>query len=148
MKTDDFEQQLRKQPLRGVPPDWRAELLIVARAARAVHGQSEPTVPWWREWLWPCPQAWAGLAALWLLLAGLHMTAPSSNPLASQSMATDQQAGLEAQRRELARLLDAPPEPAPVPKSPSPRSMAEPRGATHVSGVECRSPLPLSVFQI
>ena len=28
-------------------------------------------MPWWRESLWPSPQAWAGLAATWILLAGV-----------------------------------------------------------------------------
>lgn len=28
-------------------------------------------MPWWRESLWPSPQAWAGLAATWIVLAGV-----------------------------------------------------------------------------
>jgi hypothetical protein len=135
MKPDDFEQQLRNLPLRPVPPDWRAEMLIVARVAgqEARSSEREVSVPWWRVWLWPCPQAWAGLAAVWVLLIGLHWGTPSPTDGAQKSGggATEQLAGLAAQRRELTRLLDVPLDLAPAaPESsvkPTPRSMAEPR---------------------
>lgn len=28
----------------------------------------------WRELLWPCPQAWAGLAAVWLVILTVNLT--------------------------------------------------------------------------
>jgi hypothetical protein len=122
MKPDEFEQQLRSQPLREAPSEWRAEILTAARAARPALSSR---VPGWREWLWPCPQAWAGLAAVWMLLLGLHVTAPSRpSALASQSPSLETQTALAAQRRELARLLDAPADAAPTskPSVPGPRS--------------------------
>ena len=68
MKPDDFEERVQRQPLRELPPEWRGEILAGARRAM-------PPSPGSRTsnlraqisaLLWPCPQAWAGLAAIWL----------------------------------------------------------------------------------
>jgi hypothetical protein len=128
MKPDDFEKQLQRQPLCMAPADWRAEILQAAQAA-APHA-SRPTpdaLRWWREWLWPSPQAWAGLAALWILIAALNATtAPRSRDMAKQTPkpSLETETTLAAQRRELARLLDNFTEPMPTPKAgpPGPRS--------------------------
>ena len=129
MKPDDFERQLRSQPCRGIPSEWRAEILEAAHAARRVHAtraaRDAARIPWWREWLWPCPQAWAGLAAVWMILVGLRITASSASPSTSMQFADlEKQTALAAQRRELARLLEVPYDPAPSSKAtvPGPRS--------------------------
>ena len=119
MNSDDFEKQLQRQPLRQIPSEWRDEILSVARNAEAAgaaatsldhpRAASEMTASWWREWLWPCPEAWAGLAAVWLVILGVNVTAPSpetqmaAKPLVPQHEVSTQ---LAEQRRELARLLD------------------------------------------
>lgn len=60
---NDFEQELQRQPFREAPKAWRAEIL--ARSAPS----AREAAPWtWRDWFWPSPIAWAGLAASWLLL--------------------------------------------------------------------------------
>jgi hypothetical protein len=148
MKPDEFEQQLQNQPLRAAPPAWRAEILRQAKAsaaadARRLSSQSairnpQTAIPqtlltlaatrsWWREWLWPCPQAWAGLATVWMILLGLLLTDPSlSSSLTAQARPPTPEArmALAAQRREMIRLLDGPVEPASIPKRavPGPRS--------------------------
>jgi hypothetical protein len=131
MKPDDFEQQLRRQPLRGMPAGWREEILRAARTADdARSAATAPTaVAWWREWLWPCPQAWAGLAALWMGVLGLNLTAPSNEVTAIASLTavipTGTATNLAEQRRELARLLDNTFDPPQARKSstpPGPRS--------------------------
>jgi len=142
MKPDDFEQNLRRQPFREVPSDWRASILQTARAAGndpasatlampgvADSGPSAKTNVWslgWREWLWPCPQAWAGLAAIWLFIAGLNLTTPAQPTMAQQRPRAvgENEPTLAEQRRELARLLDATlTEPKTAPKPPpGPRS--------------------------
>jgi hypothetical protein len=132
MKPDEFEQQLQGQPLRRVPAGWREEILRAAHAARPAHASRiahhEPATPWWREWLWPCPQAWAALAGVWIIILSLNMASPARPPtIASYSAPSPQvPTTLGAQRRELARLLEGAPESMPVPKaSPSgPRSEA------------------------
>ncbi len=74
---DPFEQRLRRQPLRQVPPAWREEILAQAQPAAGVNRSCAPAseLPFaaalWlrlRELLWPCPQAWAGLAAVWAVM--------------------------------------------------------------------------------
>jgi hypothetical protein len=78
MNRDDFETKLRRQPLRPVPPEWRAEILHTARQS-VRPTRPAPSAPGlfccaaWREWLWPCPAAWAGVAAAWLVILGLNL---------------------------------------------------------------------------
>jgi hypothetical protein len=129
MKPDDFEQQLQRQPIRPVPEEWRAGILEAARNVARPRGAAPQIelIPWWREWLWPCPQAWAGLAAVWLIILGLNTTRQEAAAIAANQPTTpspEAQMTLAAQRRELARLLENIAEPAPVPKPTpiSPRS--------------------------
>ena len=127
MSPDDFEQQLRNQPLRSLPSTWRAEILETARrATRPQRSAPILQLPWWQEWLWPGPQAWAGLAAVWVILLGLRLTAPSTPApwTAQRPPSPEAQMALAAQRREMTRLLDGPAESTPVskPSVPGPRS--------------------------
>ncbi len=113
MSFDDFENKLRRQPMREIPPQWRRDILAAARLAA-------PAAPRWREFLWPCPQAWASLAAVWALILALHLASTSETP---QPMTLARAQWREVQRQDemLARLL-APPEPiepAEPPKTPS-----------------------------
>jgi len=62
MPDDNFESKI-SQPLRALPPEWRAGMLQAARRGSLHTEQSL-----WRALLWPCPHAWAGLAAAWLLI--------------------------------------------------------------------------------
>lgn len=104
---DEFEQFLKKQPLRGVPPAWRAEILPAAAQSKAV----QPT--WWGVWLWPSPAAWAGLACIWIVILVLNV---ATRPLAAerqlaeqpQAPSHDMALALAQQRRELAQLLGSP----------------------------------------
>ena len=47
--------------MRPIPLEWRAQILGRARAAVPVEAEARS---WWRELLWPCPQAWAALGVL------------------------------------------------------------------------------------
>jgi len=76
MKTDDFEEQLRQQPFRKVPAEWRQEILGRAQQAAERCSPAEvqevrecrAALSFWREWLWPSPKAWGALACIWVLL--------------------------------------------------------------------------------
>src|ERR1043166_6695073 len=97
MNTDDFEKKLQRRPLRQVPPAWRADILCAARNAAAVQRGTRNTEHATRSFLstlnsqlstllWPSPRAWAGLAALWLLmlavnLLNIHEPSPPANHL-------------------------------------------------------------------
>jgi len=74
MKPDDFEKQLQRQPLRAIPGEWRGEILSAARRAggHQLLTFNPQRTSWWRELLWPCPQAWAGLAAVWVVILALN----------------------------------------------------------------------------
>src|ERR1043166_8975407 len=77
MNTDDFEKKLQRRPLRQVPPAWRADILCAARNAAAVQRGTRNTEHATRSFLstlhWPSPRAWAGLAALWLLMLAVNL---------------------------------------------------------------------------
>ncbi len=79
---NDFEQKLARQTFREPPAGLRAAIL------RACAGAA-PAVWTWRDWLWPSPQAWAALAALWLIFAAVQFAdrpPASSSAFAAQSM--------------------------------------------------------------
>ena len=86
----EFEQRLRRQPVKKVPGEWRAEILSAARAAGVNRREEEVS----REFtlagtggswlstvrrqlaslLWPHPKAWAGLAAVWVCIFMLNFS--------------------------------------------------------------------------
>ena len=136
MKPDEFEQQLQQQPLRTIPAEWRAGILRAAHTASQsprVSARNSLVTSWLLEWLWPCPEAWAGLAALWVVIFALQITAPASVTLASNRTApasTERIPALAERRRELANLLDAFYGPSPVLRPPTPRPRSEVRAVT------------------
>ena len=81
----------------------------------------------WRELVWPNRRIWAGLACAWLLIIGLNMASSEPAPrVVTKAMprsGEDLRAFIE-QRRLLAQLTDALPEPANTrkPNPPGPRS--------------------------
>ena len=80
MRPQDFESQLRQQPLRPIPAEWREQILSEARKAQAAgrpcvtpdRSVALTLISLLRSLLWPSPAAWAGLASIWILLFGLN----------------------------------------------------------------------------
>jgi len=105
------------RPIRALRRDCRKEKPLAVRALFVV----------WRELIWPCRRAWAGMAALWLVLLGINRGL-SEPPKAARSAHTASAPALfealEEQRRLLAELI--PPgngQPAEPPRrNPRPRS--------------------------
>ena len=130
MKPDEFEQQLQRQPLRSPPEEWRREILEAANAAARAGSPAfnPPGEPWWREWLWPSPRAWAGLAAAWVIILTLN-TARLATPagVANGSLPSSREMimALSEQRRELAELLGDAQETSPATKPAPPRPRSE-----------------------
>jgi len=77
----EFERRLQRQPPQTLPPAWRAEILAAAVQAAAARPQPRDSsqrpilVDFLAQIFWPHPRAWAGLAALWLLIAALDFSA-------------------------------------------------------------------------
>ena len=128
MNTDDFEKRLQRQSMRPIPREWRGEILGAAGRAGDHQGSTinPQATSWWRELLWPCPQAWAGLAAAWVLILALNAatrepvqvaTAQNTPPAPEVLMALKE-------RRRLLDELAGPPAPVELqkPLAPKPRS--------------------------
>lgn len=134
MSIEDFEKQLQRQTIRPVPDDWRAEILKTAQAAcRAEPSNAKPRSSWWRELLWPCPQAWASLAAVWAVILAMNFfTAEKTEAIAKQAppLSPEVMMALREQQRVLARLIELYDEPLAEPPKPFiPRPRGECRAA-------------------
>ena len=91
MNNDEqFENRLRRQPLRTIPPAWREEILTAAAArqpattARRGDEDAAALLAGWRLLFARIPLAWATLAALWVGMIGVNLTMPG--PMVSVAM--------------------------------------------------------------
>ena len=113
---NEFEHELKNQPLRRVPEHWRAQILRVASANTP---KPEPR-PWWAALLWPSPKAWASLAAAWAVMACFSVatreaTTPNETSQAAQiRMAMDEKRRLQSELEEASLHAQT--------QNPSPRS--------------------------
>ena len=124
---DPLESLLRRQPTRPVPPAWRDEILRAARAAAASRPapvERPRAAGWLAALLWPHPVAWAGLAAIWLVVLGLNLASPepSRHEMARETAPPSPQMRelLQQQEQLLAELIG--PARRPEADRPKPRS--------------------------
>ncbi len=114
----EFEQRLRRQPMKEVPADWRTEILSAAREARPIRHSPLVIRHSWVSTLnrqlstvlWPHPKAWASLAAIWIFIFVLNfsMRAPAPAPvIAEKSAPPSVEAAVELRRQQklLAELI-------------------------------------------
>jgi hypothetical protein len=111
MKPDDFEQKLERQSLRQIPSEWREEILSAAQTG------SRPTPRasllstinhQLSTLLWPCPQAWAGLAVVWILIFTVDFSVRDKTPVLAEKstpLSPEMLADLRRQQRLLAELM-------------------------------------------
>jgi hypothetical protein len=150
----DFEEYLRRQSIRPIPSEWRKEILRAARdgvaqtSKSAVSRVSKPAgrnavEPTWKsairqvwkpalhEWLWPCPRAWAALAAAWGIILLLNVTAPEETAATGQVASASRQdfAFLRQETEIIARLSEF--EENRVAPAPRPAAL-KPRSSRHV----------------
>jgi hypothetical protein len=122
MKPDDFEKRLQRQPLRQVPAGWRAEILSAARAVETprcgVGQRSALSLPAILSTLnhqlsiilWPHPRAWAGLAAVWVLIFAVNFSMRDTTRVVAEKAAPPSReviAELKQQQRMMAELIGA-----------------------------------------
>lgn len=113
-ETDQFEHRLSRQPLRPVPAEWREEILSsagkVGSARRAVRSFGRASLPSrLGKALWPHPAAWAGLAAVWILILAVDFSVRDTTPVvAEQYSAPPPQVIVELrqQQRLMAELME------------------------------------------
>ncbi len=78
---DQFEKRLQRVPPRQVPGRWREEILGAVAEITRVSPVPRPGIgDLLRAWLWPNPQAWAGLGAAWVLILGLTLASEEPAP--------------------------------------------------------------------
>ena len=132
MNTDDFEKRLKRQPFRQVPANWRVEILASCRGSKVEGREQErfrpsTLVTRLSAILWPHPKAWAGLAAVWVLIFCMHYSMRDTAPVVAEKAAPlspEAIAELRVQHLMLAELIGVdpagdvePPEFLPQPRS-------------------------------
>ena len=137
MNNDDFENRLRQQRLRTPPTEWRERILDSAKSAtvQEAKGPADAPFTWLRALLWPSPHAWAGLAAVWVILLVMNRESDEKVVLTASSVLSPVQQIADARRERndlLAELIDeSPSDPVaeeakpfvPKPRSEAPRSL-------------------------
>ena len=92
--NSEFEKKLRRQPVKEIPGDWRAEILSAARAAQSAPHASLVTQHGWLSTLnfqlstffWPHPKAWAGLAAVWVCIVALNFSTRDKSVMVAEKV--------------------------------------------------------------
>ena len=119
MKPDEFEQKLSRQPLRQIPAEWRGEILSAARVVETsrcgVGQRSALSLPailnrQLSSLLWPHPKAWAGLAAVWILIFAVDFSIRDKTPVVAEKAAPPSPeviVELNKQQQMLAELIGA-----------------------------------------
>jgi hypothetical protein len=83
-EPDQFEQRLRRQPLRQVPADWREEILAAAASYHPLPAERRSFLSTLNSQLstilWPHPVAWAGLAAVWIFIFTVDFSTRENTP--------------------------------------------------------------------
>ncbi len=110
-RDDQFEKRLQRQPLRQVPAPWRDQILAAAKCGAVAPHASRVTrhASWWRELFWPAPQAWAGLAAVWLAILTVNIVSRDASTAAAIRVvppSPQMRQMLQQQEQLLAELVD------------------------------------------
>jgi hypothetical protein len=121
---EPFEQRLARQPLKPIPTDWRAEILRASRLAAGqknrLAGAASLAAENWLSTLnqklstilWPHPQAWAGLAAVWVLILVMNFSMRGQRPVMAEKASPPSPevvAELKKQQLFFAELIGSPP---------------------------------------
>ena len=129
MKPDELEQKLQRQPLRQIPAAWRDEILSAAQSASAFRHPSRVTrhSAWWRELFWPAPQAWAALAAAWLVILAADFATRDATPMLAARHAVPPSPEIRELLKQQYQLLAELVGPAEKPEADRPKATPPPR---------------------
>ncbi len=118
MNFDEFENRLRGQPRREIPPEWRREILA------PLCKQTKAPVSWWHQLLWPHPAAWASLAAAWGAIFALNLAGAPEGKSYAAIQSPDKLVAYQERQRLWAELAPdlSPQRRKPVPAMDRPRS--------------------------
>jgi hypothetical protein len=112
MNSDDFEKRLQRVPLRQIPSEWRDTILKGATTSRPRSPASRRSLlstinSGLSTLLWPNPKAWAGLAAVWVLIFVLNREAKEGSPMmaAVSTSSSETVAALKDQQKILVELI-------------------------------------------
>lgn len=111
-EMEQFERRLSEQPLRRVPTEWREEILAVAsrecRIENRIPKRPSSLVVRLSSIFWPHPVAWAGLAAVWIFIFAVDLSARDRMPVIAQHDSpptVEVMVEVRLQQRLLAELL-------------------------------------------
>ena len=115
-ETEQFEQRLRRQSLKKIPGEWRAEILSAAHGAQITrHASPVSRLSTLNQklstFLWPHPKAWAGLAAVWIGILILNLSQRDQSPGAAETFSPptpEVMAELRQQKLLFAELMGSP----------------------------------------
>jgi hypothetical protein len=125
-RDDQLEQRLRRQPVKRIPSEWREQILTQAASGQPAPNENHVSRftfhALWQKLIWPNPNAWAGLAAVWLVILGLNFASRDSAPrgAARPVAAPDSEMRRLLLQQELlyAQLMDLPLPPVAEPRKP------------------------------
>ena len=134
MKPGNFEQKLSRQLPREIPNGWREEILSAANSAHhplTAPKRSEggsPISHLLSSIFWPHPRAWAGLAAVWLVIFAINFSTRDSSTTVAKKISPltpEMRMVLKQQKMILAELIELRETPLAEPRKlfpPKPRS--------------------------
>lgn len=130
MSSDDFEKRIQRQTIRPIPGEWRQEILEAAQnnLVEARQGFLPTIVSQLSTLLWPCPQAWAGLATIWIVILAVNFATrePMTEVAQTEPPSRDFILAMKEQRRLYLELVGTSPnEIAEPPKAIAPRPRSE-----------------------
>ena len=114
-ETEQFERRLSRQPLKKIPGEWRAAILDACRVQSVERRKPERFLPSTlvsrlSTIFWPHPKAWAGLAAVWVLIFAVDFSMRDTTPVVAEKAAPPSPeviVELRQQQRMLAELIGA-----------------------------------------